>query len=134
MRIIKCDRCGKLINLDQYDNTGYIKWTWRNVFNPADVVPENPLERCDYCEDCMNSILVFITTSPEHKKTPAAEPKKPDTPKRLDLGKMVALRKAGWGLEKIAMELHCSAATVSRKLTELAKQEEEEADAHEGKD
>lgn len=40
MRIIKCDRCGKLINLDQYDNTGYIKWSWRNIFDPADVSPD----------------------------------------------------------------------------------------------
>ena len=141
MRIIKCDRCGKLIDLDQYDNTGYIKWSWRNIFDPADVSPDSPLEKCDYCEDCMNEILAFITTKPDTKPD-TAEPEKPETApapdqtptvktggpgpatKKFDIGKMQALRIAGWSYAKIADEMGCSQSTVYTRLAELEEKNE----------
>lgn len=50
-----------------------------------------------------------------------AEPKKvqkkePTNKKELDMGKVKALRKAGWTLEKIADEMGCSAQTIANKL------------------
>lgn len=50
-----------------------------------------------------------------------AEPKKvqkkePTNKKDIDLGKVKALRKAGWTLEKIADEMGCSAQTIANKL------------------
>ena len=41
---------------------------------------------------------------------------KPNAKKELDLGKVKALRKAGWTLEKIADEMGCSAQTIANKL------------------
>lgn len=50
-----------------------------------------------------------------------AEPKKvqkkePTNKKDIDMGKVKALRKAGWTLEKIADEMGCSAQTIANKL------------------
>lgn len=52
-----------------------------------------------------------------------AEPKKvqkkePTNKKDIDMGKVKALRKAGWTLEKIADEMGCSAQTIANKLKE----------------
>lgn len=54
-------------------------------------------------------------------KLMTAEPKKvqkkePTNKKELDMGKVKALRKAGWTLEKIADEMGCSAQTIANKL------------------
>lgn len=46
---------------------------------------------------------------------PKAAPK-PSAKKPLDIGKVKALRKAGWTLEKIADEMGCSAQTIANKL------------------
>lgn len=50
-----------------------------------------------------------------------AEPKKvqkkePTNKKDIDMGKVKALRKAGWTLEKIADKMGCSAQTIANKL------------------
>lgn len=50
-----------------------------------------------------------------------AEPKKvqkkePTNKKDIDMGKVKALRKACWTLEKIADEMGCSAQTIANKL------------------
>ena len=51
---------------------------------------------------------------PELKKE---EPKKPSKPKRdLDMGKVRALRDAGWSLDQIAVEMHCSPQTIANRL------------------
>ena len=49
------------------------------------------------------------------KAAPKAAPK-PSAKKDIDLGKVKALRKAGWTLEKIADEMGCSAQTIANKL------------------
>ena len=41
---------------------------------------------------------------------------KPSAKKDIDIGKVKALRKAGWTLEKIADEMGCSAQTIANKL------------------
>ena len=53
----------------------------------------------------------------EPKKEP--EPKKEKNP--LDDGKILALRNAGWTLEKIAEEMHCSPQTVVNHLERMKK-------------
>ena len=45
-----------------------------------------------------------------------AASKKQSTKKELDMGKVKALRKAGWTLDKIADEMGCSAQTIANKL------------------
>ena len=54
-----------------------------------------------------------VQEDPKPKKEKPADAKKPGKPKKkLDDGKMLALRKAGWTYEKIADEMGCSTQTV----------------------
>ena len=46
------------------------------------------------------------------------KPKKSGKNKPVDVGKMKALRKAGWSMTKIADEMRCSISTVSKHLRE----------------
>lgn len=51
---------------------------------------------------------------------PKAAPKAAPKPKKeLDIGKVKALRKAGWTLEKIADEMGVSSPTISKSLKEV---------------
>lgn len=84
----------------------------------------------DFCgfnvEGTPDEILYLIELWDKRKKQEAAVPEperqpkqpkaKPKNCKDLDVGKIKALRDAGWTLEKIADEMHCSAQTVANKL------------------
>ena len=52
------------------------------------------------------------------KTEPAKETRRGPKPKNYDVGKMVALHKAGWNYVDIADECHCSPATAQRKVKE----------------
>ena len=68
----------------------------------------------------------YVTIVPDEKKVPEApkeaskpEPKpaaKKSTKKDLDMGKVRALRDAGWSLDQIAVEMHCSPQTIANRL------------------
>lgn len=60
--------------------------------------------------------LIKLMADEPKKAAPKAEPKKQGAKKELDMGKVKALRKAGWTLEKIADEMGCSAQTIANKL------------------
>ena len=49
------------------------------------------------------------------KPEPKPAPKK-STKKDLDMGKVRALRDAGWSLDQIAVEMHCSPQTIANRL------------------
>lgn len=54
-------------------------------------------------------------TKPEPKAKPKAEPKK-SGPTGIDHGKLIALHKAGWSIEKIADEMDCTTTTVRNHI------------------
>ena len=54
-------------------------------------------------------------TKPEPKAKPKAEPKK-SGPAGIDHGKLIALHKAGWSIEKIADEMGCTTTTVRNHI------------------
>ena len=54
-------------------------------------------------------------TEPKSKTKPKAEPKK-SGPAGIDHGKLIALHKAGWSIEKIADELGCTTTTVRNHI------------------
>ena len=60
---------------------------------------------------------------PKQEPEPKAEPKPKQTAtkKPLDDGKILALRNAGWSLEKIADEMNCSPQTVANHLERMKK-------------
>lgn len=58
-------------------------------------------------------------TKPEPKTKPAkpkAESKKKGGPAGIDHGKLIALHKAGWSIEKIADEMGCTTTTVRNHI------------------
>jgi hypothetical protein len=62
---------------------------------------------------------LFTAQVEKPKQATKAEPKQAPSKsakKTLDMGKVKALRKAGWTLEKIADEMGCSAQTIANKL------------------
>ena len=71
-----------------------------------------------------------------HKIKPAPEAETPEQPKpkrntkRLDRGKISALRAAGWTFAKIAEEMDCNVNTVYRIVQELESMKEVQDEAH----
>lgn len=63
---------------------------------------------------------VTFDTETEHSPEPKHDPApKPKNYKGLDVGKIKALRNAGWSLAKIADEMGCAPQTVANKLKEV---------------
>lgn len=66
---------------------------------------------------------VFIAPDEEPKQAPekpkkAQDPKRQGAKKTLDMGKVKALRNAGWSLEAIAEEMGVSGQTIANRLKE----------------
>lgn len=53
---------------------------------------------------------------PKPKAQPKAESKKKGGPAGIDHGKLIALHKAGWSIEKIADEMGCTTTTVRNHI------------------
>lgn len=108
IEMYKCDRCGALIGDDRHR-----------------LVAPDGTEK-DLCQACVNQIFgkreeVKVET-PEASLGLLANPKKGD--KKIDRGKIKALKKANWKVWQIAEECKCSEATVYNVLKEA----EENAD------
>ena len=58
----------------------------------------------------------IITPKEEPKPKKAPDPKKQGAKKALDIGKVKALRKAGWTFDKIADEMGVSPQTIANRL------------------
>lgn len=119
MRLIKCDRCGRVMDPKEYENTGYVKVIWRSIWTSNDE-SLNPFEDWDLCEPCIDKIIDFVRQDPKEKKfeqiidSVDAGKKKPTKAKEWDKGKAQALRDAGWPLTKIAKEVGVSDVTVAK--------------------
>lgn len=117
-----CDRCGKQIDtIVAQLNT----FTYRlpETEDPEDV--EEGAELCPECYREIDDMTAYMVKNPtvhfDGGKPIGAEPEKPKRiikKKDLDLGKMAALRNAGWSYRKIANELGCSDVTVSARMEE----------------
>ena len=113
-----CDRCGKLI--EGTVHVLAVHFYDHEVF--SDMLDEE--EGAHLCESCFK-IVDEATLAAVHNVTPAGQEEKPkrkngggQNKKVLDLGKIAALRNAGWSLEKIGQETHCSAHTVANHMDE----------------
>ena len=58
MRIIKCDRCGALIDPEQVDCIGRVSIRWETIATGDDA--PNPFEHWDLCAGCKEEIEGFI--------------------------------------------------------------------------
>lgn len=128
-----CDRCGK--SLDNERRIGYIAVNTKDKAE-GDLQGENDFENCHFCASCTDEVKRFIRKSPEEKAEPEkAEvqelPKQKDIVsdgdldpaeeenggrKRIDTGKILALRNAGWPVKEIAAEMRLTSQQVSSQL------------------
>lgn len=94
-----CDRCGNEI-------TGAIGRIQIAIGDSPRFREEG---QADYCVECIEEIVSLIRAAPAEPETKAPEPKeKKSAPKRIDYGKIMALKRAGWGNQQIAEEMQMS--------------------------
>lgn len=128
-----CDRCGK--DLDKEKRIGYIAVNTKDKAE-GDLKGENDFENCHYCASCTDAIKKFIRKSSEEsaelvkeaapkasmqkERMDEAESDSADDNrggrKRIDTGKILALKNAGWSVKDIADEMHLTPQQVSSQL------------------
>lgn len=72
-----------------------------------------------------------VTAEPSEPEEPTGgdnQQKKPKTRRTIDIGKIVALRNAGWKIKDIALEMHLEPAAVSNALYRYNKSLEDKTD------
>lgn len=83
----------------------------------------------DYCENCIDEIKMFIIRGPASvlEPLPAGPTAKKSGKKntRIDMGKVNALREAGWSIGKIAEEMHIPPEDIAEKIFDRKVQEQE---------
>ncbi len=122
-----CDRCGKEI---KEKNAGYIATNRRNREN-GDLQLQNKFEEKDFCVTCMNEIEKFIKTNPEAMKVKIEPEEKPETKekKKVDIGKIMALKNAGWTNKSIAEEMGMTQNAVAVQICTFRKKQAAEKGA-----
>lgn len=74
--------------------------------------------------DMARHLICNCPDKPEPAPTPEPQQEKKSTRKiDLDMGKVKALRDAGWTLKEIAEEMHVAPSTISNKLKEEGEEE-----------
>lgn len=130
-KVIKCDRCGCEIDPARI---GYVSVMER--IDDGEPKGKNPFEAMDFCPECTEAIVGFITMmqpskSPVKKgpkksggreKGASVTPKEPDKKRRVDTGKICALANNNWPVKEIALDVGCSEQTVRQVLKEAAVQ------------
>ena len=126
--IFKCDRCGWAMDKPVRIEAWFINHTGA-LTDKAYIFNGEESNELDLCEDCAKALNDFIYP-PEKEAEEAPEqdpeeekpfvPKKPHpTKKKLDIGKIRALKNAGWSLKKIAEEMGvASPQTIANHLKE----------------
>lgn len=116
-----CDKCGKPLIDERYTIDGI---RWHNIqtgdfsagfgFDMPELNPTlDKLEGFDFCEGCMRKVLNSIMRCVE------SEEPEPATNKKVDLGKIRALRDAGWTQKAIAEEMHVTPPTIAYHLKQM---------------
>ena len=114
-----CDKCGAEITKDPIRlNMTYVDVMTGDIEDP--ITSKEQRER-DYCELCARFILnyaekIVVVEHPtiKTKKTEVKEPEEDQSKpkKKLDIGKIMALKKAGWSAADIAEELGTTAQSI----------------------
>lgn len=116
MRVLKfvCDRCGKIIEGDPIKINPIVE---SEDDDKCKFVYADSPER-DYCQECSDEIHAFMMCVMKKKGPDKPKPGKPER-KDLDIGKIMALKNAGWSQRKIAEEMRCSDATISKIVNSI---------------
>lgn len=123
-KVCYCDRCGAVaekavsVYFNQLDiDSGDIGDEWPGM--PG---------RVDLCEGCAEAIHDMIMTMQGENRTAVKEPKA-EKRKKIDRGRIMALRNANWSVKKIADDTGLTPSQVSGVLNQEKKRLEKEAAA-----
>ena len=96
-----CDKCGKRIE-------------------NAKVIPIGGIdEEVDLCNECFTKLRTMVTNWLKEDTD--------DGTKKIDDGKVAALRRAGWTIQAIAEEIGCSKPTVIKHLKDMGVEKGDES-------
>lgn len=115
--VIYCDRCGKEITGTVYQLAVFTSEPGKSYDLGDDVEADTGAELCEECFEIVDKATenaVNNVSDPEPQPKPRRAANRID----LDLGKMVALRNAGWSIAKIADEFRVSEQTVRNRMPE----------------
>lgn len=115
--IFYCDKCGELIGEDK--NVAMILDFGDGSDKKIDLCPECMEKYWDLCQAFIAGKKIEVQYEDEQKE-PVAKSKKAKGKSRvkLDLGRIGALRSAGWSVKAIAEEMKCSENTIYNHLDE----------------
>lgn len=107
MVAVVCDRCGA--TMPASGKIGYITW---NFWDGLDGEPAggNVLAGRHFCRSCMEAVMGFIESAPGT----AGGREDGRRQKRVDAGRVMALKGAGWNAGKIADDMGISLQSVYR--------------------
>lgn len=129
-----CDRCGADMSRERV--LGYISLNTKDKAE-KELREDNEFEKWHFCKNCMHDIRRYVRANPvktceepsqnEEKRSEPAESgvKQPETvqdqneskpQKRIDTGKIMALKKAGWRNKDIADEMHMTPNAVASAI------------------
>ena len=135
---IFCDRCGKEIT--KCNRIGYIALNSKDQ-KEGDLAEDNEFEKNAYCSKCMSQIRAFIKAQPEESSEDGEKSQEVDTKcdkndekcaqnekkcnqgekKAIDIGKIMALKNAGWKNKDIAGEMHMEPQAVANAIYKYKK-------------
>lgn len=122
MRTIICDHCKKVIDGDVIKILA--NRTERESGGVIGFVDKDQNER-DYHPECAEKILSFANHVKEEKPKQEKEQKETGTKKKLDIGKILALKKAGWKYKEIAGEMGTSEQCIASTIYAYNKRQKE---------
>ena len=120
MRKIICDRCHKEIT--EKPVKVYLNRVDPKTGDFEETVGES-LEEIDLCEECAKALAAKIKAfSCKTEELSGQNPAK----KKIDKGKVMALRNAGWTIKAIAEEMSCSPQTICNVIKKAPEPEQQE--------
>lgn len=125
--VVICDCCGIELNGEEQGVQIVVQYS-----NPQSesMLPKWSMElpKKDFCPECAQQFVHYLLGTKERvSSSPAAKGEEEQEIKRrtkIDVGKVLALKKAGWSVKNIAEEMHVSTPAI---YNVLAKKEKKEA-------
>lgn len=113
MIAVICDRCGAQVPAS--GRIGHVEMGFRDGLEGG-YTGMDAMEGMHYCQECMLDIKGYIEKGPGRAEGGCPGPKAGTGMKRVDAGKVMALKEAGWNAKKIAEDMGISMQSVYKVL------------------
>ena len=114
-----CDRCG--VEMTKEKRHSFVSVNTRDKAE-GDLLEENEFESWLFCKKCTEDIRRYVRTLPlkpsqnDEKRDQNKEKCDQNGKKKYDVGKIMALKKAGWKVKDIADEMKMTPQQVSNQI------------------